>query len=117
MNKDNPIFIIFPTQLYENISLLRNNKVFLVEDKIYFTKYNFHKLKISFHRATMKKYQDYLLSKKVSSNKFKITNKTIFTLPRRFENKGLWYMTKLMIQSFFNRNNKGYFSNHNSYWK
>jgi len=70
MNKDNPIFIIFPTQLYENISLLRNNNVFLVEDKIYFTKYNFHKLKISFHRATMKKYQDYLLSKKINITYF-----------------------------------------------
>ena len=61
--------------------------------------------------------EDYLLSKQINTNKFKVYRKTIFTLPRRFENKGLWYMTKLMIQSFFNRNNKGYFSNHNSYWK
>jgi len=61
--------------------------------------------------------EDYLLSKQIRTNKFKVYRKTIFTLPRRFENKGLWYMTKLMIQSFFNRNNKGYFSNHNSYWK
>jgi glycosyltransferase involved in cell wall biosynthesis len=61
--------------------------------------------------------EDYLLSKQIKTNKFKVYRKTIFTLPRRFENKGLWYMTKLMIQSFFNRNNKGYFSNHNSYWK
>jgi glycosyltransferase involved in cell wall biosynthesis len=61
--------------------------------------------------------EDYLLSKQIKTNKFKVYRKTIFTLPRRFENKGLWYMTKLMVQSFFNRNNKGYFSNHNSYWK
>jgi len=61
--------------------------------------------------------EDYLLSKQIRTNKFKVYRKTIFTLPRRFENKGLWYMTKLMIQSFTNRNNKGYFSNHNSYWK
>jgi glycosyltransferase involved in cell wall biosynthesis len=61
--------------------------------------------------------EDYLLSKQIKTNKFKVYKKTIFTLPRRFENKGLWYMTKLMIQSFTNRNNKGYFSNHNSYWK
>jgi len=61
--------------------------------------------------------EDYLLSKQIKTNKFKVYRKTIFTLPRRFENKGLWYMTKLMIQSFTNRNNKGYFSNHNSYWK
>jgi len=61
--------------------------------------------------------EDYLLSKQIKTNKFKVYRKTIFTLPRRFENKGLWYMTKLMIQSFTNRNNKGYFTNHNSYWK
>ena len=61
--------------------------------------------------------EDYLLSKKVFSDKFKILNRTIFTPPRRFENKGLWYMTKLMVKSFFNRNNKKFFSNHNSYWK
>ena len=61
--------------------------------------------------------EDYLLSKEIKTNKFKIYDKTVFTLPRRFENKGLWYMTKLMIQSFLNRNNKEYFSNHNSYWK
>ena len=61
--------------------------------------------------------EDYLLSKKVFSDKFKILNRTIFTPPRRFENKGLWYMTKLMLKSFFNRNNKKFFSNHNSYWK
>ena len=61
--------------------------------------------------------EDYLLSKQVFSDKFKILNITIFTPPRRFENKGLWYMTKLMIKSYFNRNNKKFFSNHNSYWK
>jgi uncharacterized protein YbcC (UPF0753/DUF2309 family) len=61
--------------------------------------------------------EDYLLSKQVFSDKFKIMNTTVFTPPRRFENKGLWYMTKLMVKSFFNRNNKKFFSNHNSYWK
>ena len=61
--------------------------------------------------------EDYLLSKQVFSDKFKILNRTIFTPPRRFENKGLWYMTKLMIKSYFNRNNKKFFSNHNTYWK
>ena len=60
--------------------------------------------------------EDYLLSKKVSSNKFKKTNKTIFTLPRRFEKKGVLYMVVLMIQSFFNRNNNKFFSNHKTYW-
>ena len=61
--------------------------------------------------------EDYLFSKEIKPNKFYIMNTTVFTSPRRFKQKGLWYMTKLMIQSFLNRNNKEYFSNYNSYWK
>ena len=61
--------------------------------------------------------EDYLLSKQIKTKKFKILNKTIFTLPRRFDNKGLVYMLRLMIRSYFNRNNKEFFSNDNTYWK
>jgi glycosyltransferase involved in cell wall biosynthesis len=61
--------------------------------------------------------EDYLLSKKVKPSKFKIINKHIFTTPRRFKNKGVLYMVKLMIQSFIHRNNKQFFSKHNTYWK
>jgi glycosyltransferase involved in cell wall biosynthesis len=61
--------------------------------------------------------EDYLLSKQIKPKKFKIVDRTIFTLPRRFDNKGLYYMVKLMIQSFFNRNDKTFFSNHKTYWK
>ena len=61
--------------------------------------------------------EDYLLSKKVKSNKFKIINKHIFTSPRRFKNKGVVYMIKLMFQSFINRNNNNFFQKHNSYWQ
>jgi glycosyltransferase involved in cell wall biosynthesis len=61
--------------------------------------------------------EDYLLSKKISPHKFKLSNKMVFTTPRRFEDKGIWYMIKLMISSFLNRNNKKFFHNHNTYWK
>jgi glycosyltransferase involved in cell wall biosynthesis len=61
--------------------------------------------------------EDYLLSKQVEPKKFKILNRTIFTLPRRFDNKGILYMLRLMIRSFFNRNNKEFFSKDNTYWK
>jgi len=60
--------------------------------------------------------EDYLLSKQIKTNKFKVYRKTIFTLPRRFEKKGVLYMVVLMIQSFFNRNNNKFFSNHKTYW-
>ena len=68
--KTKDIFVIYPTQLYENIDLIKKYNVFLVEDETYFTKYKFHKLKIAYHRATMKKYQDYLLSKKINVSYF-----------------------------------------------
>ena len=61
--------------------------------------------------------EDYLLSKQVEPRKFKILNRTIFTLPRRFDNKGILYMVRLMVRSYFNRNNKEFFSNDNTYWK
>jgi glycosyltransferase involved in cell wall biosynthesis len=60
--------------------------------------------------------EDYLLSKQIEGNKFFIDNKTLFTPPRRFSNKGIWFMLKLMIRSYFNRNNKEFFSNFKSYW-
>ena len=61
--------------------------------------------------------EDYLLSKQIKPNRFKIINNTVFTPPRRFDNKGVMYMLKLMIKSFLNRNNKQFFSDDNTYWK
>jgi hypothetical protein len=61
--------------------------------------------------------EDYLLSKQIKGRRFKILNRVIYTPPRRFDNKGVIYMTKLMLSSFINRNNKDYFKNHNTYWK
>lgn len=60
--------------------------------------------------------EDYLLSKKIKPKKFKILKSHVFTTPRRFKNKGVLYMIKLMIQSFFNRNNSSFFAKHNTYW-
>ena len=61
--------------------------------------------------------EDYLLSKEIRPNKFEIADITIFTTPRRFKSKGLWYMLKLMIGSFFNNKNKKFFQNDKDYWK
>ena len=61
--------------------------------------------------------EDYLFSKQIKTNKFKIYDSVVLTHPRRFENKGLWYMTKLMIGSFLNRNNKSFFEDGQDYWK
>lgn len=61
--------------------------------------------------------EDYLLSKQIKPKRFKIINTTVFTPPRRFDNKGVIYMLKLMVKSFLNRNNKQFFSDDNTYWK
>ena len=61
--------------------------------------------------------EDYLFSKQVRPSKFYIMNTTVFTTPRRFESKGVWYMLKLMVSSFFNRNNKTHFENDKGYWE
>ena len=77
------IFLIFPTQLFDFFKLesslkdnglkdnsLKDNglkdkgiKIYLIEEPTYFTKYKFHKLKLAFHRASMKSYYNYLKQK------------------------------------------------------
>ena len=42
--------------------------------------------------------EDYLLSKQIKPKRFKIINTTVFTSPRRFDNKGVLYMMRLMIK-------------------
>lgn len=61
--------------------------------------------------------EDYLLSSKVKPNKFKVMNKIAYTTSRRFEKKGVWYMIKLMLGSWWNKNNPDWFKNDHNYWK
>ncbi len=56
--------LVLPTQLFEDHKLVnKDTHVYLYEHPVYFTKYNYHKLKLIMHRATMKYYQDYLKKK------------------------------------------------------
>jgi glycosyltransferase involved in cell wall biosynthesis len=61
--------------------------------------------------------EDYSISLKSNPKYFHI-HKTngVWTSPRRFENKGVFYMVSLMIQSYINRNNKEFFKQHHNYW-
>jgi deoxyribodipyrimidine photolyase-related protein len=55
--------IIFPHQLFEQNKLLAScNTIYLVEEFLFFSQFNFHKQKIAFHRASMKFYESYLQS-------------------------------------------------------
>lgn len=60
--------------------------------------------------------EDYLLTRHIRPSKFGIINRVVYTTPRRFKNKGIFYMTKLFISSFLNRNNKVYFKQDKGYW-
>jgi deoxyribodipyrimidine photolyase-related protein len=54
-------FLLFPIHLFKNIDHLKTkDKVYLIEDARFFTDLKYHKLKIAFHRATMRFYYDYL---------------------------------------------------------
>jgi deoxyribodipyrimidine photolyase-related protein len=60
------IFFIFPNQLFYNNFLIKYKHCifYIIEEPRYFTDFSFHKLKLAYHRASMKKYYDYLKSKK-----------------------------------------------------
>ncbi len=54
--------IILPTQLFEINKLIdKNSSVLIYEHPIYFTAYKYHKLKLIFHRSTMKCYMDHIV--------------------------------------------------------
>jgi deoxyribodipyrimidine photolyase-related protein len=58
------IGILFPHQLFEhNVLISKCDTIYVVEEWLFFRQYNFHKQKIAFHRASMKFYESYLLSK------------------------------------------------------
>jgi glycosyltransferase involved in cell wall biosynthesis len=61
--------------------------------------------------------EDYQFSKQIKPRKFGRINNVVFTPPRRFENKGLVYMVKIFLGSFFNHNNKSYFTKDKNYWQ
>lgn len=55
------INLIFPHQLFQESPLFETNApVYIVEEYLFFKQYSFHKQKIAFHRATMKRYTDFL---------------------------------------------------------
>ena len=59
--------ILFPHQLFEEtLFISKCDTIYFVEEYLFFKQYNFHKQKIAFHRASMKFYESYLLSKNIN---------------------------------------------------
>ena len=59
--------------------------------------------------------EDYSLSSKVSKLKIHKTS-GVWTSARRFKNKGVIWMFRIMILSYLNRNNSEFFKQHHDYW-
>ena len=61
--------------------------------------------------------EDYSISQKVAPVDFKINRvQGTYTSGRRFENKGIMWMFRIMIKSYINRNNPEFFKHHHGYW-
>ena len=59
--------IIFPHQLFkQHPAIAVGRTVYLVEEILFFKKYNFHQQKLVLHRASMKGYESFLLQNKVA---------------------------------------------------
>ena len=61
--------------------------------------------------------EDYLLSKKIPKNKFKILNSYIGQDDRRFKKMGYFVFFWFLIKNYMNRNNREWFTNDVGYWK
>jgi len=62
--------------------------------------------------------EDYSISQKVKPKDFKVVKvEGTYTSSRRFKNKGVLWMFRIMIKSFLNRNNPEFFKKSHGYWE
>jgi glycosyltransferase involved in cell wall biosynthesis len=64
-----------------------------------------------------KQSEDWLLSRKIKPNKFKLIPELMTQDNRRFKRYGYWSMIKLLGRNWMNRNNLSYFYQDQGYWK
>jgi deoxyribodipyrimidine photolyase-related protein len=64
------IFLIFPIHLFSNIKLLKDKTVYIIEEPRYFTDFKYHKLKLAYHRASMKHYFNFLIKNNIKTHYF-----------------------------------------------
>lgn len=98
------IFILYPNQLFKNVDNLKNKRVLLVEEPLFFTQYNFHIQKLILHRASMKFYENFLKKQNIEIEYFedesylnKYKNEEIF-IYELFDN----YLEKKVYKNFQN---------------
>ena len=73
------LFVVFPHQLFEDVSLLKKfDKIAIIYEDLFFEQYNFHKTKIAYHIATTSFYRDYLQKFNINSEIIDLRNKVDF---------------------------------------
>lgn len=60
--------------------------------------------------------EDYHLSMKVARSRFAIESATVLTSGRRFRQKGIWYMARMMMKSWWHRHDDTFFQQDHNYW-
>lgn len=82
--------LIFPNSLFENNALITDkSKVFIVEHKVFFEEYDYHKMKLVLHRASMKKYEQYIKKKYKCKTEYINFNKNLGDVLKKIKNKTL----------------------------
>ena len=130
--------LIFPNQLFplKMINFLEYNKIYIIEEPRYFTDFKFHKLKLMYHRASMKKYYDeiekktnvkYINFDKVTDEFYKKLDKDTTTYFNPIDHNLLKKLSKLLNKAIMIDNlnflltpteikeNKEYFFTNNKY--
>lgn len=88
--------ILLPNQLFSESSLVKDcDEIYLIEEFLFFRQYPFHKVKIAYHRATMRWYVDQLrdLGKKVHYIESQDTRSDIRTCLEEFSKAGIKNLT------------------------
>jgi glycosyltransferase involved in cell wall biosynthesis len=60
--------------------------------------------------------EDFHLSMKISPFRFHVSPHKIYTTDRRFKKKGLFYMLRMSLLSYINKDNPDFFKNDHKYW-
>ena len=84
------ISIVFPHQLYESHPALDLKRpVYVIEEPLFFTQFNFHAQKLIYHRASMKCYAEDLLNKGYTVHYIDYPEASTEELLKRFKEKGI----------------------------
>ena len=103
------IFLILPTQLFQNIKLLKKYDLIYLLEESYYINSNFHKQKLLLHISSMNYYYDYLLENKIKVKYFNFNNIKYNNLLTK-NNEYFMYdpIDKVMVK-LFNKYNINYF--------